>query len=370
MAGLTDDGSRIVAGEVHIHRRSRTAAQLCVSDADFDDLHATAATGATIRGLNATRVALQLPDELLPAATRLYRRLRAHVGDDVLLYILGDTTFAACCADEVAAQHAHADLLLHYGPACLTAPTARMPVRHVLPRNPLDVPRCIGALAALRDCALAAGRQGVVLMFDASFYRHMPSVWGAWCGVEAAEAAEGPEPTASATDSISLVHPPYHPPTRTHQSVVLATLEAPPSGPDGVVRHSRHGLQFLLPGDHAATDYATFFVADPESPAMQPVLLQAKFAVSSSGSDMQDHLCVFAGDGESDSNAVSDMSAQLDRRLRRRFFMIEKVISALTCARKEARTREDGGGFFGWRLGVSALLARSAGQRVPARCKV
>lgn len=57
------------------------------------------------------------------------------------LYILADTSYGTCCVDEVAAEHVNADVVVHYGRACLS-PTARLPVIHVfthheLPQEPL-----------------------------------------------------------------------------------------------------------------------------------------------------------------------------------------------------------------------------------------
>ena len=110
-----------------------------------------------IRKQNYRRVALQFPDHMLPDATgiigALYKGLstksRAFENDvhrtsslaelnlgkkntlpEVRLYILADTSYGACCVDEIAAEHVNADVIVHYGRACLS-PTARIPVIHV-----------------------------------------------------------------------------------------------------------------------------------------------------------------------------------------------------------------------------------------------
>ncbi len=49
-------------------------------------------------------------------------------------YILADTSYGGCCVDEVAAKHVDADLVVHYGHACLSA-TARLPVIYVFTSN-------------------------------------------------------------------------------------------------------------------------------------------------------------------------------------------------------------------------------------------
>ena len=110
------------------------------------------------------RIALQFPDDMLPDAPRvsqlLGRGLQDHpqlndkLDSDHLtesvshlriegarekaarLYILADTSYGACCVDEVAAEHINADVVVHYGRACLS-PTARLPVIYVFTRRPL-----------------------------------------------------------------------------------------------------------------------------------------------------------------------------------------------------------------------------------------
>ena len=98
-------------------------------------------------------VALQLPDYLLPDGPEIVRRLRTY-SENVLkrndlsllhFFILGDTSYGACCVDEVAAKHLGADAVVHYGHACLQ-PTASLPVKYVFGRLPLNVNRCAKVL--------------------------------------------------------------------------------------------------------------------------------------------------------------------------------------------------------------------------------
>ncbi|ELR25502.1 diphthamide biosynthesis protein 2, putative [Acanthamoeba castellanii str. Neff] len=80
----------------------------------------------------------KFPDELLPYAPEVYRHLQSGLGSEVLLFVLGDTSYGACCVDEVAAQHLSADVIVHYGRTCLS-PTSHLPVIYVFGRKPLDV---------------------------------------------------------------------------------------------------------------------------------------------------------------------------------------------------------------------------------------
>lgn len=87
------------------------------------------------------------------------------------LYILADTSYGACCVDEIAAEHVNADVVVHYGRACLS-PTARLPVVYVftqqaLPLGPL--------LKAFKETYPDMG-QNIILMADVTYSRHIPEV--------------------------------------------------------------------------------------------------------------------------------------------------------------------------------------------------
>uniref|UniRef100_UPI00358DDD2C 2-(3-amino-3-carboxypropyl)histidine synthase subunit 2 n=1 Tax=Myxine glutinosa TaxID=7769 RepID=UPI00358DDD2C len=99
-------------------------------------------TADFIRRHRLHRVVLQFPDELLPDAAPVARLLREATGLRPL--ILADTSYGSCCVDEVSAEHANADGLVHYGHACLS-PTRRLPVLYVFARRKLDVQRCVAA---------------------------------------------------------------------------------------------------------------------------------------------------------------------------------------------------------------------------------
>ncbi|KXJ86828.1 putative diphthamide synthesis protein-domain-containing protein [Microdochium bolleyi] len=88
------------------------------------------------------------------------------------LYILADTSYSACCVDEIAAEHADADAVVHYGRACLS-PTSRLPVLHVFTRQALDHEDVARAVEkAFTD------KEGdkIVIMADVMFQEHVPQV--------------------------------------------------------------------------------------------------------------------------------------------------------------------------------------------------
>jgi len=95
------------------------------------------------------QIALQFPDTLLSDSRRVTLTLRARLNDNndsdtdnkvnnktnnnkdkvfatkkqiknVQVFILADTSYGSCCVDEIAAQHVEADVIIHYGQACLS----------------------------------------------------------------------------------------------------------------------------------------------------------------------------------------------------------------------------------------------------------
>ena len=88
------------------------------------------------------------------------------------IYILADTSYGACCVDEIAAEHVDADVVVHYGRACLS-PTARLPVIYVFTRSPLDLEITKATLIQTypeRD-------KKIVLMADIPYSHHVPRVY-------------------------------------------------------------------------------------------------------------------------------------------------------------------------------------------------
>ena len=159
-------------------------------------------TVSEIRKWRYTRVALQFPDSMLRDAPRVFKALQCGLrssnrhqldsskpDQDVLtrqagylsvsdqkyepkLYILGDTSYGACCVDEIAAEHINADVIVHYGRACLS-PTARLPVIYVFtvqPQPPID------HLCREFEKLYSDKHQKIVLMADVTYQSHLPAV--------------------------------------------------------------------------------------------------------------------------------------------------------------------------------------------------
>ncbi|NP_001086718.1 2-(3-amino-3-carboxypropyl)histidine synthase subunit 2 [Xenopus laevis] len=97
----------------------------------------------------AQKVALQFPDDLLLDSVKVARKLEEATGAKT--YILGDTSYGSCCVDEVAAEHVKANVLVHYGRACLS-PCCRLPVSYVFGRKAVNMDLCAEAfLSHYRD---------------------------------------------------------------------------------------------------------------------------------------------------------------------------------------------------------------------------
>ncbi|XP_068808984.1 2-(3-amino-3-carboxypropyl)histidine synthase subunit 2 isoform X1 [Struthio camelus] len=151
-------------GEAALRRALSPAAAAAAPRGDLDAFYETGRAAAFVREGAFRKVALQFPDELLADAAAVAARMEAATGAE--MYVLGDTTYGSCCVDEVAAEHAGAEALVHYGPACLS-PCGRLPVLHIFGRQPLDVERCAGAFRELYP-----DRQSHVVVLSDVVYAH------------------------------------------------------------------------------------------------------------------------------------------------------------------------------------------------------
>ncbi|KAI1463245.1 diphthamide biosynthesis protein [Daldinia caldariorum] len=149
------------------------------SDRELYEVYEIARTASEIQQNGWNRVALQFPDAMLPDApwvvgalgTEL-RKGQAEMHDqNQRLYILADTSYSACCVDEIAAEHADADGVVHYGRACLS-PTSRLPVIHIFTRQALDY----DAVFESFEREFPERAEKVVLMADVMFQEHVEPI--------------------------------------------------------------------------------------------------------------------------------------------------------------------------------------------------
>ncbi|KAA1470859.1 diphthamide biosynthesis protein [Dentipellis sp. KUC8613] len=125
-------------------------------------------TAEAIRSSGFKRIALQFPDELLHDAVPIFRRLRERLMEGQELYVLADTSYGSCCADEVAAQHAEADSIIHYGHACMSK-TYRLPVIYVFGKKSIDLADCVERLVAALKSSSSDLPKAVVLRHDVAY---------------------------------------------------------------------------------------------------------------------------------------------------------------------------------------------------------
>ena len=87
------------------------------------------------------------------------------------VFVLADTSYGACCVDEIAAEHADADVVVHYGRSCLS-PTSRLPVIYCFTKPSLDVDSVIESFETLYKDR----EKKVILMADTPFAHYVPSL--------------------------------------------------------------------------------------------------------------------------------------------------------------------------------------------------
>lgn len=121
------------------------------------------------------RVALQFPDELLDDSPEVCWMLEEHLSSQVaaspLVFCLGDTTVGSCCPDEVAALHLNADILVHYGHACLS-PTGTLPVVYSFGQLNFDVQAAIECLKN-QDGGIPSK---ILLLYQVGYQYAMPNL--------------------------------------------------------------------------------------------------------------------------------------------------------------------------------------------------
>lgn len=181
--------------------------QRTLSDDELSLTYDIERTLKEIRQARYKRVALQFPDEMLPDAPRVFQLLsrgltpqttasngtsnghtsgldKTDLAQSVAglqveeteqpprLFILGDTSYGACCVDEVAAEHVDADVVVHYGRACLS-PTARLPVIYVFTHKSLPIDSVVRAFKSTYPDPSTK----VILAADVTYADHVPGLY-------------------------------------------------------------------------------------------------------------------------------------------------------------------------------------------------
>ncbi|AQZ13666.1 DPH2 (YKL191W) [Zygosaccharomyces parabailii] len=122
---------------------------------------------------NLRKVTLQFPDALVQDASLVTQLLQQKCYDNKQFWVLADTAYSACCVDEVASEHVNADVVVHFGDACLNA-VQTLPVVYSFGRPSLD----IACVAAQFKKAYNKGSK-ICLMANAPYTRHVKLLYDA-----------------------------------------------------------------------------------------------------------------------------------------------------------------------------------------------
>ncbi|KAK7961834.1 diphthamide biosynthesis protein [Apiospora aurea] len=183
-----------------------------INDDELFEVYEISRTAAEIAERGWRRVALQFPDAMLPDGPRVLALLEKELAklpsrpvvvadeetkekntteqpletdlttqsestkaeiQETRLCILADTSYSACCVDEIAAEHADAEGVVHYGRSCLS-PTSRLPVIYVFTQQKLDY----DAIVEYFEKEFPEMDSKVVIVADVMFQQHVTPVCG------------------------------------------------------------------------------------------------------------------------------------------------------------------------------------------------
>ncbi|EIW77988.1 diphthamide biosynthesis protein [Coniophora puteana RWD-64-598 SS2] len=169
-SAFSPSGAEVIARSLEVDI-DHTADQLSADE--FSTFYEIERTAQAILNGGFSQIALQFPDELLHDSVPIFRLLKQRVGPGRDLYVLADTSYGSCCVDEVAAQHVDADLMVHYGHACMSQ-TYRLPVIYVFGKKLIDVDQCVNKFAALVRALPppeeSEGKNRVALRYDVAYH--------------------------------------------------------------------------------------------------------------------------------------------------------------------------------------------------------
>ncbi|KAB5595139.1 hypothetical protein CTheo_1427 [Ceratobasidium theobromae] len=183
-AQIPPSGAFSTAGEEAINRtveiRENELTSTEAEHENIEDLFEIPETVQCIIDKDYRQIALQFPDELLGISVPIYQRLKQLLGEDRSAYVLADTTYGSCCVDEVAAAHIDADVVVHYGHACLS-PTSRLPVIYVFGKRYIDIDYCADQflLELGNDLSKAGSSKTIIVKTDVSYAHSIRNVGNA-----------------------------------------------------------------------------------------------------------------------------------------------------------------------------------------------
>ena len=279
------------------------------------------ATAAFIQRHHATRVALQFPDSLLcysSVVSHLLSSIPSSTSDSPpsTCYVLADTAFSPCCVDVTAAAHVAAEVLVHYGLACLSC-QYRLPVHYVFGNAALDVEAVAAAVTDSEwqtDEEVREGR-GVLLFCDLEYEWAMDSL---------RETIDQRQQRNSSHRSIILVTVQQRQ-RHDDDSKQAEEEKADHSKAADVVDHCIDGHHFTLPSSKPLSSFALLFVGSAASPLLTDIMLNYN--------SLPTYLLTPAACSASSSATqyrieAASSSATIRRTLSRRYYLTQHLLSA------------------------------------------
>lgn len=152
------------------------------SDDELRETYEVERTAREVRDGGKRRIALQFPDHMLGDAPRVVELLKKELdlkrgeatekGIVEKIWILADTSYSACCVDEIAAEHVDADVVIHYGRSCLS-PTSRLPVIYVFTKHSLDLEAAVQSF----ESEFPDKNAKIILVADVAYQQHIPELY-------------------------------------------------------------------------------------------------------------------------------------------------------------------------------------------------
>ncbi|VVD02478.1 unnamed protein product [Leptidea sinapis] len=161
MANFTLDGKICIERELNI----------IPVESEIDNLNTRFDIEQTCKWINKNqfkKVCLQFPDELLGISTNVYEEIKKQTNVD--LYILGDTSYASCCVDIVAAMHVESDAIVHYGHSCFSK--TELPTYLVHHKTSLDINEVMSTISLSLVSNTDVSSEKLCLFYDAE-YEHI-----------------------------------------------------------------------------------------------------------------------------------------------------------------------------------------------------
>lgn len=248
------------------------------------------------------RIALQFPDSLLKDAPevcwKIENALSTADGKLPLVFTLGDTTFGSCCCDEVSALHLDADILIHFGHACLS-PAMSLPIIYSFGVTEMDTSACVKTVV---DAAKVASVQRILLLFQVQYYHAIEEIQTrlSEAGDILVIAGQIPQQGSSLMDDDDK--------EESHEEETKFVKVG--------------GLE--VPANLDMTTFTALFLGDP-SHNRQYVNIMLRFGSASSNSPAS----VWTYN-PNDNSLDTSMPSDIQRKLNRRFFLTQKARDATT----------------------------------------